>query len=185
MKITLSALCLVASLGICSTASAIDLLPRKVPRPKPAEGDHNSKAQAPNTLSALEKKEGFVLLFDGKTSKGFRGVYKTAFPEKGWEVKDGEITHLKAAGGESVSGGDIVTEKEYSSFELRLEFKLTEGANSGIKYFVVENDPTHKGSAIGCEFQLLDDEKHPDAKNGKDGNRTIGSLYGSDNGCQR
>ena len=60
---------------------------------------------------------------------------------------------------------------------LKVDFKITEGANSGIKYFVDTNLNKGQGSAIGCEFQILDDRNHPDAKLGKDGNRTLGSLY--------
>ncbi|MDQ3392788.1 MAG: DUF1080 domain-containing protein [Bacteroidota bacterium] len=130
-----------------------------------------------NTLSETEKEEGWKLLFDGKTTKGWRGAYKNSFPEKGWAVENGELIVLPSGGGESQHGGDIITEDQYSSFELTLEFRITEGANSGIKYFVVEEIPQPTGSAIGLEFQILDDQRHPDAKMGKNGNRTIGSLY--------
>lgn len=132
---------------------------------------------ADNTLSSKEKKEGWVLLFDGTSSKGWRGVYKPAFPDSGWVVENGTLTHLASRGGESNSGGDIITEKQYKNFELKLDFNVAPGGNSGIKYFVLERQPRPKGSAIGCEFQILDDERHPDAKLGKEGNRTIASLY--------
>ncbi|WP_341350744.1 DUF1080 domain-containing protein [Sabulibacter ruber] len=130
-----------------------------------------------NTLTEKEKKEGWKLLFDGKTTKGWRGAYKDAFPEQGWKIENGELVVLKSGGGESRNGGDIITEQQYDNFELTLEAKLTPGANSGVKYFVTERLPKSPGSAIGLEFQILDDELHPDAKMGKDGNRTIGSLY--------
>lgn len=132
---------------------------------------------APNTLTAAEKKDGWKLLFDGKTTKGWRGAYKQTFPERGWEVTDGLLTIQKSDGSESQSYGDIVTDGEYSDFDLMFDFKLTEGANSGVKYFVVETYPKPKGSAFGLEFQVLDDDRHPDAKLGRDGNRTVGSLY--------
>ncbi len=130
----------------------------------------------PNNLSAQEQKNGFYMLWDGVSTKGWRGAYKSVFPEKGWEIKDGVLSVLKSGGGESVNGGDIVTEKEFSAFELKFDFRLSEGANSGVKYFVTESEG-NKGSAIGLEYQILDDAKHPDAKAGRDGNRTLASLY--------
>ncbi|NQX41518.1 protein of unknown function [Pedobacter steynii] len=130
----------------------------------------------PNDLSSQEKASGYSLLWDGKTSKGWKGAYKPTFPASGWLIQDGELSVQKSNGGESTNGGDIVTEKQYSAFELKFDFKLTEGANSGIKYFVTLTEG-NKGSAIGPEYQILDDAKHPDAKLGKDGNRTLGSLY--------
>ncbi len=131
----------------------------------------------PNLLTEDEKKQGWRLLWDGKTTKGWRGAYKEEFPERGWQIKDGVLQVLESGGGESVNGGDIVTEEEFSAFELQLDFKLTEGANSGIKYFVTEEENIENASAIGLEYQLLDDAKHPDAKMGRDGNRTLASLY--------
>jgi hypothetical protein len=116
-------------------------------------------------------------LFDGKTTKGWRGVYMTHFPDSGWVVQEGMLIHKSSQGKESASGGDIVTEAEFTNFELELDFRISKGGNSGIKYFVVERQPKPSGSAIGCEFQILDDENHPDAKLGKDGNRKAGSLY--------
>ena len=129
-----------------------------------------------NTISGQEEKNGYTLLWDGKSTKGWRGAYKPVFPENGWEIRDGILSVQKSAGAESTNGGDIVTEKEYGAFELKFDFKLSEGANSGIKYFVTESEG-NKGSAIGLEYQILDDAKHPDAKLGKDGNRTLASLY--------
>lgn len=130
----------------------------------------------PNDLSAQEKYNGYTLLFDGKSVDQWRGAYKTAFPAKGWMVNGGVLSVEKTDGSESTNGGDIVTKKQYGAFELKFDFKLTEGANSGVKYFVTESEG-NRGSAIGPEYQILDDEKHPDAKLGKNGNRTLGSLY--------
>jgi hypothetical protein len=130
----------------------------------------------PNSICPGEQKAGWKLLFDGVTSNGWRGAYKTSFPENGWQIKDGILTVLSSEGKESMNGGDIVTTAEFSSFDLSFDFKLTPGANSGLKYFVTLTE-NNKGSAIGLEFQLLDDVLHPDAKLGRDGNRTLASLY--------
>ncbi len=132
-----------------------------------------------NGLSDAEKAQGVKLLFDGETTDGWRGAHKDRFPEKGWSVEDGELVVHASGGGESKHGGDIVTLDEYGAFDLSLEFKITPGANSGIKYFVTEGylKEGERRSAIGLEYQILDDHKHPDAKKGRDGNRTMASLY--------
>ncbi|MBI1227955.1 MAG: DUF1080 domain-containing protein [Bacteroidetes bacterium] len=130
-----------------------------------------------NTLTPNELRHGWRLLWDGKTSDGWRSARSNDFPAKGWKMKDGVLTVEPSTGGESTGGGDIVTREQFSSFELKLEFKITEGANSGVKYFVQPDLNQGAGSAIGCEFQILDDAKHPDAKLGVAGNRTLGSLY--------
>ena len=134
-------------------------------------------SQQPNMLTAREKADGWKLLFDGKTMNGWRGAYMDSLPKKGWEVKDGVLIVHESGGGEAAFGGDIVTIDQYSNFELKVDFKLTPGANSGIKYFVTEQLPRTPGSAIGLEYQLLDDARHPDAKLGINGNRTLASLY--------
>jgi hypothetical protein len=127
----------------------------------------------PNNVAAQEAKHGFSLLWDGKSMAGWRGANKDGFPKHGWEIKDGVLSVLKSNGDDAARGGDIVTEKTYGAFDLQFEFRLTDGANSGVKYFVSEAE----GSALGLEYQLLDDEKHPDAAQGVVGNRTLGSLY--------
>ena len=129
-----------------------------------------------NNITAYEKKDGWRLLFDGKTNKGWISAKGSAFPENGWEIKDGVISALGAAGKEATNGGDIVTNQQFAAFDLSFDFKLTPGANSGVKYFVTLAEES-KGSAIGLEYQVLDDTLHPDAKLGRDGNRTLASLY--------
>lgn len=130
----------------------------------------------PNTLTAYEKANRWRLLFDGKTSKGWVGAYKNSFPEKGWYIRDGIFGVEASKGEESTNGGDIVTTGKYKAFDLSFEFRLTPGANSGVKYFVTLSEG-NKGSAIGLEYQVLDDALHPDAKLGRNGNRTLASLY--------
>jgi len=130
-----------------------------------------------NELTNNEIRKGFRLLWDGKTTDGWRGARLDEFPEVGWEINDGMLSVKESGGAESRNGGDIVTEDKFSSFELELDFMITEGANSGIKYFVDTELNQGAGSAIGCEFQILDDKNHPDAKKGTADNRTVGSLY--------
>ena len=130
-----------------------------------------------NRLTDAERGAGWKLLWDGKTTQGWRSAKGPAFPKKGWSISDGVLSVEKSGGAEATNGGDIITTRDYKSFELSVDFRLTPGANSGIKYFVDPNLLKGDGSAIGLEFQLLDDERHPDAKMGRDGNRTIGSLY--------
>lgn len=130
-----------------------------------------------NTISQREAAEGWKLLWDGKTTNGWRGAKLDKFPDNGWVIKDGKLCVMKAGGGESTNGGDIVTTRTYKDFELVVDFFITPGANSGVKYFVDPDMNKGEGSAIGCEFQVLDDLRHPDAKLGVRGNRTLGSLY--------
>jgi hypothetical protein len=130
----------------------------------------------PNNLTDYEKKNGWKLLFDGVDSKGWKGAYKDGFPDTGWQIKDGVLTVLASEGKEGGVGGDIVTTDQFSAFDLSFEFKLTTGANSGVKYFVTLKEH-NTGSAIGLEYQVLDDKGHPDAKMGINGNRTLASLY--------
>lgn len=143
------------------------------------------KSPAPNTLTDEEKAAGWRLLWDGATADGWRGARSENFPERGWEMKDGVLTVLSSGGAEGKGGGDIVTRERFSNIELQLEFKMSPAANSGIKYFTQTNlnpidgsgAPAAIGSSIGLEYQILDDKRHPDAKQGTDGNRTLASLY--------
>ncbi|MBQ3582213.1 MAG: DUF1080 domain-containing protein [Alistipes sp.] len=123
-------------------------------------------AQEHNTLTKKERKAGWQLLWNGRDLSGWKSNSPNGDMNKGWKAVDGELVIMAGSG-----AGDIITEKRYHDFELSVDFKITEGANSGIKYFIGEN------GSIGCEFQILDDENHPDAKMGFNGNRRLGSLY--------
>jgi hypothetical protein len=143
----------------------------------PAADEYN---YIPNRLTEVQVAQGWRLLWDGASTNGWRGANLAVFPDHGWTIRDGVLSVDAAAGGESTNGGDIITRDEFANFELELDFRITPGANSGIKYFVdPQLGPTLglAGSAIGLEFQILDDERHPDAKLGVRGNRTVGSLY--------
>ncbi len=128
-----------------------------------------------NDISAQEKAQGFTKIFNGSDFTGWRAVNQTEMSGKRWSVVDGNINISKSDGSET--GNDIVTKEQYSAFEMKFDFKMSEGANSGVKYFVNEALDSKGKSGIGLEFQVLDDEKHPDAKMGVVGNRTLGSLY--------
>jgi hypothetical protein len=131
-----------------------------------------------NGLGVDEAKNGWKMLWDGKTTQGWRGAKLDNFPEIGWEIKDGTLIVLSSGGGESEAGGDIVTIEKYGDFELQVDFMITEGANSGIKYYVDPGLNKGEGSSIGLEYQILDDAVHPDAKLGNhEGSRTVASLY--------
>jgi hypothetical protein len=132
---------------------------------------------APNTLSDAERADGWRLLWDGHTSRGWRSAKGQEFPRQGWAMKDGVLSVMETGGAESRAGGDIVTEETYAAFDLKVDFRLTPGANSGIKYYVDTELNKAEGSAIGLEYQLLDDARHPDAREGRNGNRTLASLY--------
>lgn len=139
----------------------------------PAKGQSNKQD---NQLTDKEKKEGWKLLFDGKTPAGWMNAKSMKFPVNGWAITDGELIvspETKKDGG----GGDIVTVDKYKNFELSVDFKYTKGANSGIKYFVDTEKNNGSLSGIGCEYQVLDDKNHPDAKAGIGGNRTLAGLY--------
>jgi hypothetical protein len=123
--------------------------------------DDKAKAddKAPlNTLTDAEKDAGWKLLFDGKTTKGWRGYKAKTIGDK-WHVSDGALV-LKPDDGKR--GGDIVTDDQYDNFELSIEWRISEGGNSGIMYRVTEELDAPYMS--GPEYQLLDNAKHEDGK---------------------
>jgi len=126
-----------------------------------------------NTLTKYEKQHGWKLLFDGKTSKGWRSPKQAGFPEKGWIIANGTMT-VDPQKKDQPSGGDVITVDKYSAFDLKFEFKTTPVANSGVKYFVYIDS---LNSPLGLEYQVLDDKLNPDAKLGRNDDRTEASLY--------
>jgi hypothetical protein len=109
-----------------------------------------------NTLSSSEMEEGWQLLFDGKTTNGWRSYLSDGIT--GWEVEDGT---LKALGLGGDLGGDIITEGRYENLELKLEWKISPGGNSGILYLVQEDTAYDAVYETGPEYQLIDDEGWP------------------------
>ncbi|MCR5571923.1 MAG: DUF1080 domain-containing protein [Bacteroidales bacterium] len=159
---------------------------------KAAEPADNGKpvykiADGPNVdLSAFPKDaDGYYVLFDGKTFNGWRGYGKDRVPSK-WTIEDGCIKFNGTGGGEAQEGdgGDLIFAHKFKNFEFELEWKVSKGANSGIFYLAQEVTTENDGETrfepiyISCpEYQVLDNENHPDAKLGKDGNRQSASLY--------
>lgn len=141
-----------------------------------ATTQETSEVAGVNELSQAEKDDGWELLFDGETTEGWRGYLKESFPEQGWIIEDGAIKVQGSGAGEAGGGGDIVYDEEFKDFELSLEWKVSEGGNSGIFYLAeeIEGEPIFTSAP---EMQILDNERHPDARLGKDGNRMAGSLY--------
>jgi hypothetical protein len=131
---------------------------------------NENKVSEENGLTGGEKEEGWQLLFDGKSMEHFRGFRKDEVPE-GWQIEDGAIT-LAGKG-----AGDIITREQYGDFDFSIDWKIAEGGNSGIFYHVSEDTAYANTYNSGPEMQILDDERHPDAKMGVNGNRQAGSLY--------
>jgi hypothetical protein len=119
-------------------------------------------ADAVNQLTAQEKQAGWTLLFDGKSLDGWRGYQKPDATGTRWRVEEGLLTVNPGDGSDTRGQRDIITTATYDRFELAWEWRVSEGGNSGLKYFVLEDQP----SAIGHEYQLIDDERHADAKIG-------------------
>ena len=120
-----------------------------------------------NTTWAQTKTKNGISLFDGKTLNGWRNSQRDTLPDKGWYVKNSELIFDPAKG----HGSDIITTHSFKNFDLTTQFKISEGGNSGIKYFLLPN------TSLGCEYQVIDDSRHADAKLGINGNRKTGALY--------
>ena len=124
-------------------------------------------AQSPNTLSPEERAAGWTLLFDGTTTAGWRGFKQQSCPD-GWRPVDGALTRVAKA-------GDIITVKQYANFELTFDWKIAKNGNSGVFFHVAEAPDLGTVFMTGPEYQLLDNEGHPDGRNGPD--RWAGANY--------
>ena len=132
----------------------------------------SSTRAVPAALSAAEQSAGWRLLFDGTTTKGWRGFKKAEFPKSGWTIESGRLKHLSSGGApNATSGGDIITIQTFTNFELTFEWVVAAGGNSGIKYLVTED----RDGPIAHEYQIIDDAKHPDALIGP--HRATAALY--------
>jgi hypothetical protein len=128
-----------------------------------------SPAAAPAGAKASDG--GWISLFDGKSLTGWRGYKKPDVAGTRWSVQDGLLT-LPAKDGKDTRGSrDIITTETFDQFELIWEWKVSPGGNSGLQYFVLED----MDSAIGHEYQIIDDALHPDAKIGP--HRQTAALY--------
>ncbi len=154
--------------------------------PAPAGDASETAVAAVNTLTSQEQAEGWILLFDGESFENWRGIGQDSIPAQHWVIEDGTL-HKVASGkvpvapdGQPLRGGDLITVDTYDNFEFAFDFKLSPGANSGVKYNVSEEmslrNPMAR-AALGFEYQVLDDSLHPDAKMGVNGNRTAAALY--------
>ncbi len=122
---------------------------------------------AGSITNAQTKTKNGLSLFDGKTLNGWRNSQRDTLPDKGWYVENSELIFDPAKG----HGSDIITTRSFKNFDLSVQFKISEGGNSGIKYFLLPN------TSLGCEYQVIDDSRHPDARLGVNGNRKTGALY--------
>ncbi len=129
-------------------------------------GTSIAAAENPNALTEKEKREGWQLLFDGKTLNGWRGYRMQGLPETGWEIRDGLLKTVPHA-----RGRELITVRKFNDFELSWEWRIAPAGNNGVKYFVTEDRP----AAPGHEYQMIDDEKNPDGKVGPQ--RTTASFY--------
>jgi hypothetical protein len=140
------------------------------------ESKAETEAVGLNQLTQAEIDDGWVLLFDGKTFDGWRGYGLDAMPDTGWVIEDGAMKCIHSGLGEAGLGGDILYDKKFTNFDLKLEWMIEEGGNSGI-FYLGQELPGKKIWYTAPEYQILDNEHHPDAKLGKNGNRKAGTLY--------
>lgn len=177
------AACLPVLLALAVAACGSDETPDIEAAPA---ADVMAEGAAVNQLTPEEEAAGWRLLFDGESFENWRGLGRDTVPTGHWEIVDGAIRHVPhdevavQADGQPLDGGDLMTQQAYEDFEFTFEWKVSPGGNSGIKYNVSEEMSTSQGpghAALGFEYQVLDDERHPDADKGAAGNRQAAGLY--------
>jgi hypothetical protein len=136
-----------------------------------AQQPAHAGAAAKTSLTPDETREGWKLLFDGSTLTGWRAYKKPDASGTRWLVADGMLTLPRADGKDTRGARDLISAETYSQFELAWDWRISSGGNSGLKYFVLED----MDSAIGHEYQMIDDEQHTDAKIGA--HRQTAALY--------
>lgn len=149
----------------------------------PGSNAQFGQTTSPNILTKAEKAAGWRLLFDGETFEGWRGLGRDTIPKGHWVIQTGTIKKVASgdvplsADGQPLSGGDLMTIDSFENFELSFEWRISSGGNSGVKYNVSEELSTSRRpryAALGFEYQVLDDDKHPD---GEDVTHRAGALY--------
>jgi len=164
--------------SLAFAASAQTFLPKNEREAKEAEDLRAELAatQAANALTAEEVKEGWKLLFDGKSVPGWRGLKNREFLKAGWKIENGMLMlHKEINQMGEVTGGDLITAEQFGDFEFSFQWKLGVSTNSGVMYFA--RGGTGGARVSGCEYQLIDDVHHPDGLKGGPIKRT-GALYG-------
>jgi hypothetical protein len=136
-----------------------------------SSAEKRKTAIEPNTLTSAEKKAGWKLLFDGKTTAGWRGFKRQDFPKDKWIVEDGCLKHVAKAQDSTPGSVDIITKEHFDDFDFQFEWRISPGGNSGVKYLVTEE----RDGPVAHEYQVLDDDKHPDASLGA--HRRVAAFY--------
>lgn len=155
-----------------SAAAALGFLALcAVPHAAEAGGAQGASQPAPNQLTAAEARDGWVLLFDGKSTRGWQGFKMADMTGLRWAVRDDCLCSPPSEGAHAKGRRDIVTDRLFTDFDLTWDWKIDPGGNSGVKYFIIDE----RRDAVGHEYQLLDDDVHPDGKNGP--NRLTAGFY--------
>lgn len=153
-----------SALTLAAAAAAVAIVTSAIAAQEPQQAKSRP-------LTTAEKAAGWRPLFDGTSTTGWRGFKKPAFPATGWVIKDGCLTHPSSTGQDSRGGGDIITTDTFTDFDLQFDWLVAPGANSGVKYLVTEE----RSGPIAHEYQVIDDERHADAKIGP--HRSTAALY--------